>query len=139
MKREKFKRRICLLREKEVFFCGCLIQESKRATLSAIAWAPASFNVWQRVISFCRSLSLLFALDFELRFTCSLLSDPSPIILASWLPLSLTHQALTTCGAFSQRIRPRIFSHYAYVKFFVTFVTKVPYLTFCDKMRQFLI
>ena len=27
----------------------------------------------------------------------------------------------------------------AYVKFFVTFATKVPYITFCDKMRQFLI
>ena len=35
---------------------------------------------------------------------------------------------------------PEIFSHSAYEKlFFVTFVTKVPYLTFSDKMRQFLI
>ena len=41
----------------------------KIATFSAIAWAPDSFNVWQRVISLCRSLSLLFARDFELRFT----------------------------------------------------------------------
>ena len=44
----------------------------KIATFSAIAWAPDSFNVWQRVISLCRSLSLLFARDFELRFTYSL-------------------------------------------------------------------
>ena len=34
---------------------------------------------------------------------------------------------------------PELFPHSAYVKFFVTFATKVPYLTFCDKMRQFLI
>ena len=34
---------------------------------------------------------------------------------------------------------PELFSHSAYVKFFVTFATKVPYLTFCDKMRQFFI
>ena len=33
---------------------------------------------------------------------------------------------------------PELFSHSMYVKFFVTFATKVPYLTFCDKMRQFL-
>ena len=31
-----------------------------------------------------------------------------------------------------------LFSHSAYVKFFVTFATKVPYLTFYDKRRQFL-
>ena len=29
---------------------------------------------------------------------------------------------------------PELFPHSAYVKFFVTFATKVPYLTFCDKM-----
>ena len=34
---------------------------------------------------------------------------------------------------------PELFPHSAYVKFFVTFATKVPYLTFCDKMRHFLI
>ena len=34
---------------------------------------------------------------------------------------------------------PELFSHSAYVNFFMTFATKVPYLTFCDKMRQFLI
>ena len=34
---------------------------------------------------------------------------------------------------------PELFPHSAYVKFCVTFVTKVPYLTFCDKMWQFLI
>ena len=34
---------------------------------------------------------------------------------------------------------PELFSHSAYDKFFVTFATKVSYLTFCDKMRQFLI
>ena len=34
---------------------------------------------------------------------------------------------------------PELFPHSAYVKFFVTFVTKVPYLIFSDKMRQFLI
>ena len=34
---------------------------------------------------------------------------------------------------------PELFSHSTYVQFFVTFATKVPYLTFCDKMRQFLI
>ena len=33
---------------------------------------------------------------------------------------------------------PELFSHSVYDKFFVTFATKVPYLTFCDKMRQFL-
>ena len=33
---------------------------------------------------------------------------------------------------------PELFPHNAYVKFFVTFATKVPYLTFYDKMRQFL-
>ena len=34
---------------------------------------------------------------------------------------------------------PELFSRSMYVKFFVTFETKVPYLTFCDKMSQFLI
>ena len=34
---------------------------------------------------------------------------------------------------------PELFSHSAYVKFFVTVATKVPYLTFCDKMRLFLV
>ena len=28
---------------------------------------------------------------------------------------------------------PELFPHSAYVKIFVTFATKVPYLTFCDK------
>ena len=31
---------------------------------------------------------------------------------------------------------PELFSHSAYVKLLVTFATKVPYLAFCDKMRQ---
>ena len=34
---------------------------------------------------------------------------------------------------------PELFSHTAYVNFFVTFETKVPYLTLCEKMRLFLI
>ena len=34
---------------------------------------------------------------------------------------------------------PELFPHSAYVKFFVTFATKVPYLTFCDKVKQYLI
>ena len=34
---------------------------------------------------------------------------------------------------------PELFSHSAYDKFFVTFATKVPYLTFSDKIRQILI
>ena len=34
--------------------------------------------------------------------------------------------------------RSELFSHSAHVNFFVTFATKVPYLTFSDKMRQFL-
>ena len=34
---------------------------------------------------------------------------------------------------------PKLFSHRAYDKFFVTFATKLPYLTFCDKMRLLLI
>ena len=55
------------------------------------------------------------------------------------------------CSALSQKIftfaRPsqlaelsrsqfdqELFSHSTYVKFFVTFATKVPYLTFCDKI-----
>ena len=29
---------------------------------------------------------------------------------------------------------PELFPHIAYVDFFVTFATKVPYLTFCDKI-----
>ena len=32
---------------------------------------------------------------------------------------------------------PELSPHSPYVKFFATFVTKVPYLTFCDKIRQF--
>ena len=32
---------------------------------------------------------------------------------------------------------PELFSHSAYLKFFVTFMPKVPYQTFCYKMRQF--
>ena len=43
------------------------------ATFSAIAWAPDSLRLWQRLISLCRSLSLRFARDFELRFTCTFL------------------------------------------------------------------
>ena len=31
---------------------------------------------------------------------------------------------------------PELFSHSTYVKFFVTFVTKVPYSTFFDKKRK---
>ena len=34
---------------------------------------------------------------------------------------------------------PELFSHGAYVNFFVTFATKVLFLIFSDKMRQFLI
>ena len=34
---------------------------------------------------------------------------------------------------------PKLFPHSAYVKFFVTFATKKPYLTFWDKMWQILI
>ena len=40
-------------------------------------------------------------------------------------------QAGTNCGASSQ---PELFPHSAYVEIFVTFATKVPYLTFCNKM-----
>ena len=29
---------------------------------------------------------------------------------------------------------PELFSHSVYVKFFVTFATKVPFLTFCEKI-----
>ena len=43
------------------------------ATFSAIAWAPDSLRLWQRLISLCRSLSLRFARDFELRFTWTFL------------------------------------------------------------------
>ena len=32
---------------------------------------------------------------------------------------------------------PELYSQSVYVKFFVIFATKVSYLTFCDKMRQF--
>ena len=32
---------------------------------------------------------------------------------------------------------PELFPHSAYVEIFVTFATKVPYLTFCDKMTHF--
>ena len=34
---------------------------------------------------------------------------------------------------------PELFPHKTYVEIFVTFATKVPYLTFCDKMRRFFI
>ena len=34
---------------------------------------------------------------------------------------------------------PELFSRSAYVNFFVTFATKVPYLIFCDKIRHFFI
>ena len=34
-------------------------------------------------------------------------------------------------------VDPELFSHSAYVKFFVTFVTKVEYLTFCDNYDNF--
>ena len=40
---------------------------------------------------------------------------------------------------FRRALDPDLFSHSAYVKFFVTFAIKVPYSTFCDKVRQFLI
>ena len=36
-------------------------------------------------------------------------------------------------------IDPELFSHGAYDKFFVTLATKMPYLTFYDKLRHFLI
>ena len=39
-------------------------------TFSAMAWAPDSLRLWQRLINLCRSLSLRFARDFELLFTC---------------------------------------------------------------------
>ena len=32
---------------------------------------------------------------------------------------------------------PKLFPHSAYAKFFVTFTTKVTYLTFCNEIRQF--
>ena len=48
-------------------------------------------------------------------------------------------QAGTTYGASSRVFDPELFSHSPYVKLFVTLATKVPYLTFCDKMRQFFI
>ena len=35
-----------------------------------MAWAPDSLRLWQRLINLCRSLSLRFARDFELLFTC---------------------------------------------------------------------
>ena len=40
---------------------------------------------------------------------------------------------------FCREFDPELFSHSAYVKFLLTFATKVPYLIFCDKMRQFFI
>ena len=40
-------------------------------TFSAMAWAPDSLRLWQRLINLCRSLSLRFARDFELLFTCN--------------------------------------------------------------------
>ena len=54
------------------------------------------------------------------------------IIIITTMKIVITiTQAGTTCGDF--------FSHSSYDKFFGTFATKVPYLTFCDKMREFLI
>ena len=36
---------------------------------------------------------------------------------------------------FRSEIDPELFSHSVYIKFFATFATKVPYLTFCNKMK----
>ena len=35
------------------------------------------------------------------------------------------------------KIDPELFPHSAYVKIFVTFATKMPYLTFCDNVTNF--
>ena len=45
----------------------------------------------------------------------------------------------TQLAGLYHEFNPALFSHSAYVKFYVTFATKVPYLKFCDKIRQFLI
>ena len=37
------------------------------------------------------------------------------------------------------KFAPELFPHSVYVEIFVTFATKVPYLTFYDKMRHFFI
>ena len=52
------------------------------------------------------------------------------VVLYLTRPSQLAELSRSECDA-------ELFAHSAYVKFFVTFVTKVPYLIFCDKMRQF--
>ena len=58
-------------------------------------------------------------------------------MLIGWL---FTHTRPAQLGELSRsEFDPELFSHSANDNFFVTFATKVSYVTFCDKMRQFLI
>ena len=47
------------------------------------------------------------------------------------------HQAGKIAELPRSKFDPKLFPHSAYVNIFVPFATKVAYLTFCDKMRDF--
>ena len=56
-----------------------------------------------------------------------------------WYLVVLVHRLSQLAELSHGVFDPELFSHSAYVNFFVTFATKVSYLTFCDKMWQFFI
>ena len=58
--------------------------------------------------------------------------------LTHWEPPAITMLSQLAELSHSKFV-PQLFPHNACVKFFVAFATKVPYLTFSDKMRQFFI
>ena len=46
----------------------------------------------------------------------------------------IDHRPAQFAGLSRSKFDPELFSHSVYVKFFVTFATNVPYLTFCDNV-----
>ena len=85
-------------------------------------------------------------IQFQTNFPNAQFTDISTLDILQRLPL-LLHKLDIIYQKIPSEIRPaqlaelprsefdpELFPHSAYVKFFVTFATKVPYLTFCDKM-----
>ena len=90
-------------------------------------------------------------IQFQTNFPNAQFTDISTLDILQRLPL-LLHKLDIIYQKIPSEIRPaqlaelprsefdsELFSHSEYVKFFATFATKVPFLTFCNKMSQVLI
>ena len=112
------------------FLCQCLCSHSsvygKVEMVSSFNYVCHYSLFWIHYLDYLDYLEFLGYLDY-----LYYLENPKKLSLTD-RPAQLGE---LPCSEFD----PELYPHSAYVKLFLTFATKVPHLTFCDKMWQFLI